>query len=58
MLVAAYSIKEFCSAHGISISKYYNLKRSKLTPREMRVGQRKMISSEAAEAWRRAREET
>jgi predicted DNA-binding transcriptional regulator AlpA len=55
--VAAYSIKEFCSAHGISISQYYRLKQSKQAPRRMRVGKRFLISAESATAWRQAREE-
>jgi predicted DNA-binding transcriptional regulator AlpA len=55
--IAAYSIKEFCSAHGISISQYYRLKRAKQIPRMMRVGKRYLISVEAAAAWRAAREE-
>lgn len=54
--IAAYSIKEFCDAHGISIAYYYVLRKSKLTPREMKVGRRFLISQEAAADWRRERE--
>ena len=55
-LRAAYTISEFCRAHRISQSKYYALKNLGLGPVEMQVGRRRLISCEAAEAWRRARE--
>lgn len=53
---AALSIIEFCRAHGISRPTYYNLKKKGLTPREMEVGARRLISQEAAADWRRERE--
>ena len=53
---ASYSIKEFCEAHGISLSTYFKLQREGLGPKEMQVLGRKMISLEAAAAWRRSRE--
>jgi predicted DNA-binding transcriptional regulator AlpA len=52
----ALSIAEFCEAHGISRSHYFNLKKVDHGPREMRVGSRVLISREAAADWRRARE--
>jgi hypothetical protein len=52
----AYSIDEFCKAHGLSRSTYYNLKKLGLGPREMSVLTRKLISDEAAAEWRRERE--
>lgn len=52
----AYSIKEFCRAHGISPPTYYQLKHQGLGPVEMRMGAVVRISAEAAAAWRRARE--
>jgi hypothetical protein len=55
--VDAYSIKEFCDAHGIGVATYYDLRKIKQQPREMRVGKRWLISKEAAAEWRRAREE-
>ncbi len=51
----AYSILEFCQRHDLSRSGYYNMPLQD-RPREMRVGSRVLISREAAEAWRRARE--
>jgi hypothetical protein len=54
--IAAFSIREFCAAHRISQSMYFKLRNMGLGPREMMVGSRKIISIEAAAAWRRARE--
>jgi len=56
-LIAAFSIREFCAAHRISQSMYFKLRNmGGLGPREMSVGTRKLISLEAAAAWRRERE--
>ena len=52
----ALSIADFCRAHGISQSMYFKMRAQGLGPREMIVGARKLISQEAARAWRRARE--
>ena len=54
---AALSIKEFCDAHGISVTYYYKMRNQGTAPREMRVGRRWLISQEAAAAWRKWREE-
>jgi hypothetical protein len=53
---AAYSIPEFCTAHRICEAFYYKLRAAGLGPREMRAGRKVTISIEAAEDWRRARE--
>jgi hypothetical protein len=52
----AYTIKNFCRAHNISIPTYYDLKKQGLGPAEMRMGGVIRISREAAAAWRQARE--
>lgn len=52
----AFSISEFCLAHGISRSLYYQLQRSGEGPTEMQLKGRKAISREAAARWRAARE--
>ena len=52
----AYSIRQFCKAHNISESFYYRLRAQGLGPRELRALDKVVISIEAAEAWRRARE--
>jgi hypothetical protein len=54
---AAYTIEEFCEAHGgFSRAHFFNLRAAGLGPREMCVGRRRLISKEAAEDWRRQRE--
>jgi hypothetical protein len=53
----ALTIKDFCKAFNISQGFYYKLRRQGLGPREMRLGTRTMISLEAADRWRKAREE-
>lgn len=52
----AYTVREFCLAHHIGETTYYRLKERGEGPKEMKVGKRRYISREAAEAWRRARE--
>ena len=53
---AAFSIDEFCRAHRISPSMYFKLRAQGLGPVEMIVGTRRLVSAEAAAAWRRQRE--
>jgi hypothetical protein len=50
-----FTIQEFCVAHKISAAFYYTLKRAGLGPKEMVLGRRRIISSEAAADWRRER---
>jgi len=52
----AFSIQEFCDAHRISRSKYYELKANGLTPDEMDLDGSTKISVEAAARWRAERE--
>lgn len=55
---AAYKIRQFCDAHGISASYYYEMQREGLGPREMHLGAKgKRVSIEAAADWRRQMEE-
>ena len=49
---AAYTINEFCVAHRISRSKFYQLIDAGLAPRTMRIGTKVLISHEAAADWR------
>jgi predicted DNA-binding transcriptional regulator AlpA len=53
----AYDVIEFCHRHAISRSAFYNSLKAGTGPRIMRVGARVLISKEAAEAWRREREQ-
>lgn len=52
---AAYSISEFCKIHGIGRTLFYSLPQDQ-RPEIMRVGGKRLISLEAAEAWRRRME--
>jgi predicted DNA-binding transcriptional regulator AlpA len=52
----AMSIGEFCQRYGISRSSFYLLKKASEAPRLMQVGDRVLISKEAAAEWRRERE--
>ncbi len=52
----AYSIRQFCQAHSISVDTYFRLQRADRGPVTMKVGGRTLISVEAAAAWRRDRE--
>ena len=54
--LAALSVFGFCVAHGLSRSLFYRLLRSGAGPRVMKCGRRTLISVEAAQRWRRARE--
>ena len=54
--LAAFSVFGFCVAHGLSRSLFYRLLRSGAGPRIMKCGRRTLISVEAAQRWRRARE--
>jgi hypothetical protein len=56
VVLAAYSIQQFCEAHNISVDLYFKLQRQGLGPKTMKVGSRTLISAESAAAWRRARE--
>jgi predicted DNA-binding transcriptional regulator AlpA len=53
----AFDIIEFCHRHAISRSAFYNSLKAGTGPRIMRVGTRVLISREAAEQWRREREQ-
>jgi hypothetical protein len=52
----AFTIAEFCTAHRISQTTYFDLKLRGLGPSEMELGRRRVISFEAAARWRKARE--
>jgi predicted DNA-binding transcriptional regulator AlpA len=53
----AFDILEFCHRHAISRSAFYNSVKNGTGPRLMRLGARVLISREAAEQWRREREQ-
>jgi hypothetical protein len=50
-----FTIPEFCKLHRISVAHYFVLKRNSLTPTEMKLGGRHVISVEEATRWRAER---
>jgi hypothetical protein len=50
----AHSIEGFCRKHGFSIAFYYELRKAGLTPREVTLGRRVLVTKEDAAAWRAA----
>ena len=52
----AYSIALFCARHGISERFYFKLKAAGRGPAEIQLGNRVLISREAAARWRAERE--
>ena len=51
-----FSVKQFCTAHGISRALFYILLKEGSGPRVMRVRGRTLISNEAAKDWQRQME--
>jgi hypothetical protein len=51
-----FTIAEFCARHKFTRQFYHELRKLGLTPREIRLGTRVLISREAAIQWRRERE--
>ncbi len=52
-----FSVQDFCDEHGISRNHLYTLWARGEGPVAMRVGRRRLITVEAAAAWRRRMEE-
>jgi hypothetical protein len=52
----AFTVSEFCRAHRLSATHYYELKKNGQGPNEIEIGRRRIISFEAAARWRKARE--
>lgn len=48
----AFSIREFCLAHGISRALLYILLKNGKGPAVMKLGRRTLISAESAREWR------
>lgn len=53
----AYSVAEFCAAHRIGRTFFYELLKQRRAPRLMKLGRRVLISAEAAADWRAAMEQ-
>jgi hypothetical protein len=54
---ASWTVDEFCDRHDISRTTYFQLKKDRRGPREMRLGGTIRISLEAERDWRLAREQ-
>jgi predicted DNA-binding transcriptional regulator AlpA len=50
----ASTIEQFCADHSISRATFYNLIQAGKAPRIMKVGGKRLVSVEAASAWREA----
>jgi excisionase family DNA binding protein len=50
------SVSDFCRTHGISRGTFYKLLGEGRGPKAVKIGRRTLISSEAAEEWRRRME--
>ena len=48
----AWTVDEFCNAHGFSRATFYNLLKRGTGPRVMKVGARTLVSDAAAAEWR------
>ena len=51
------SVAEFCRSHGFSRGTFYKLQSEGRGPKAVKIGRRTLISSEAAETWRRKMEQ-
>lgn len=52
----AFTVPQFCTAHGISRALFYILRSEGRGPRVMKCGRRTLIAREAAADWRREME--
>ena len=52
----AFSVAEFCEAYGLSVPMFYKMRNRGEAPDQMKIGSRTLISVQAADRWRRARE--
>ena len=53
---ACFTLAEFCESHRISRSKFYQLVEQQIGPDLMRIGNKVLITAEAAARWRAERE--
>jgi len=52
----AYTVREFCAAYRISEDMFWKMRRAGWAPALMKVGTKVLISTAAAEQWKRERE--
>lgn len=53
----AFSVAQFCEAHGFTKVLFYKLLKEGRGPRIMKVGSRTLVSTEAAAEWRKSMED-
>lgn len=53
----AFTVSQFCKAHGISRGLFYLLLKDGRAPTTMCIGRRRLISAESAHEWRKSMEE-
>ncbi len=53
----AFSVAQFCEAHGFTKVLFYKLLKEGRGPRIMKVGSRTLVSAEAAAEWRKSMED-
>ena len=53
---AAFTVREFCTAYRISEDMFWKMRRNGWAPALMKVGTKVLISTAAAEQWKRERE--
>jgi hypothetical protein len=53
---SAFTINEFCARNKLSRSKFYQIRRKGLGPREMEIDGLRRITAEAEAAWKKANE--
>ena len=52
MSIEAFTISQFCEAHNFSRAFFYILKKKGQAPQIIELGGKRLITREAAEAWR------
>jgi hypothetical protein len=52
----SFSVAQWCKHRGISVSFFYKLSAQGMAPATQRLGRRRLITSEADQAWARANE--
>ena len=53
MQPAAYTIRQFCDAHGICRATFHNWRKQNLAPSVMRIGGRVLITHDSVLDWQR-----
>lgn len=52
MSTEAFTVQQFCEAHGFSRALFYKILKSGTGPKIVKIGKRTLITKEAAAEWR------